>query len=331
MASRAVNLARIVVRLLRSPKGMAERDIEEMCDDCGDRTLRNYFVDLTTKVPELSDAKGTRVSKVKEGGATYWRLRPAAPLIDDADFIARAAVLQLATQALAFMRGTALAADLEAFRCDLLRRVGDQTYEYKGLCDHIDRKLYFLSRGEKDYTNQGPAVATVLKAVLDSHALQFEYTGGTQPGARVVHPLSLLVWHGALYLIARATTGNRKIATYSVDRLVDVSLLAAKFSYPRDYSPETFTEGSFGLYEETGAPPVDVDLVFTAQGWRRLEIRERRGHDTQGFEDLADGSLRMTFRVRTLVDVIPWVRSFGAAVTVVSPPDLLSVGSNGTS
>lgn len=323
MATKAANLSRIVVRLLRSPRGISEAEVGSMVGQ-DPRTVRNYFSDLTNKVPELRDEDGPQVTKVTEGDSTWWRLRATAPLKDDAEFIARLAALQLATQSLAFMRGTALAADLDRFCSDLLHRAGDRTYQYKGLCEHIDRKLFFLSRGEKNYSANSETVAVVLKAVLESKKLRFSYPTDTEPGGRTVKPLSLLVWHGALYVLAKGSGSNAKIATYSVDRLTDVKLLGERFNYPSGYSPTNFTEGSFGLYEDSAAAPVEVELLFTEAGWRRLEIRERRWHKSQKFEDLADGRLRMTFRVRTLVDVIPWVRSFGAAVTVVAPVGLLA-------
>lgn len=63
----------------------------------------------------------------------------------------------------------------------------------------------------------------------------------------------------------------------------------------------------------------EVELVFKNERWLKLYIRERRWHRSQELTDLPDGRLRLKLRVNNMVEVLPWIRSFGRDVKVVKP------------
>ncbi len=51
-------------------------------------------------------------------------------------------------------------------------------------------------------------------------------------------------------------------------------------------------------------------------------MRESRWHASQKFEDAPDGTLIMTLQVGGLLEITPWVLSWGSAVEVLDPAEL---------
>jgi proteasome accessory factor B len=69
--------------------------------------------------------------------------------------------------------------------------------------------------------------------------------------------------------------------------------------------------------------PVEVRLLFhdapTAQ-----RARENRWHPSQQAIERPDGRLELRFVVGGLLEITPWVLSWGEAVEVLAPPELRS-------
>ncbi len=99
--------------------------------------------------------------------------------------------------------------------------------------------------------------------------------------------------------------------------------LKERFRYPRitEFEPSEHFEGTFGVFvPPSGArKKTEVELVFKNERWLKLYIRERRWHRSQELTDLPDGRLRLKLRVNNMVEVLPWIRSFGRDVKVVKP------------
>jgi hypothetical protein len=87
-----------------------------------------------------------------------------------------------------------------------------------------------------------------------------------------------------------------------VDRIRSTVRTREKFTYPEDFTPESFIDGSFGLM---GGDPTDVVIDFEPDQARY--VMERRWHTTQGFETLPDGRVRMTMSVTGLADGYRWL------------------------
>lgn len=215
---------------------------------------------------------------------------------------------------------------IDTFRADVLQRVGDRTYVYRSLTEHLDRKLFYLPYAEKDYSSQGEKLRVLLRCVMASKVTRIVYRAAYTDAVsvRVIEPLTLLMWRGGLYLVVRS---HGKHAQYmlAVDRIQNVERTGQSFRYPKtaDYSPESLTEGGFGLYQERDGKVTDVELIFAAVPWVQREVLERRWHKTQRSELLDDGRLKITFRVRTLKELRMWVRQWGEDVCVVRPEDLM--------
>jgi proteasome accessory factor B len=316
----AVNLARILLRLLTDPRGWRVDSLQESLG-IKDRTYRKYRALLQQHFDNLVDNRGSLVVEAQDGDARYLRLRDSDESVEEhPHFLARVAALELSRQAFAFLAPTNIGEDLDAFRQEFMDRVSDRVFVFRHLLRDVDRKLMVAPDAPKDYSSQGRKIGTVLHGLMYSKRLEVCYESGKGSiGPQLVEPLTLMVWRNALYLIVRFK-GGKKTYMLAIDRIHELKSTGEVFRYPRpeDYTPEQFLDGSFGIYREPRARPRQVELIFADQRWLKMYIRERRWHPTQQFEDLPDGRLRMTFTASSIADVRTWIRGFGEDVDVVS-------------
>lgn len=319
----ALNLARLVHRLLIDPRGWR---VDLLCRELGiaDRTYRKYKSVLRDSFEHLLDPSGrVRIDEVQDGEARYLRLRVDEGASEDRPgFLARVAAFWLVREVFAFAGDSELSLALEDPWADLVQGVRDKPFFLRHLLRNIDRMLHHVPDAPKDYGGHEQALSTLLLALFYTHRISFEYASGSGDRWRtqVVCPLTLVMWRSALYLVAAYAPGGKPYL-FAVDRMRAVQRRRDRFEYPdaATYHPHRLFEGSFGIWQEPGGEPTEVELVFAPRPYLKRYLRERTWHPSQAFEELADGRLRMTFTVTSLVEVWPWVRSFGEDVEVVRP------------
>src|SRR5439155_15292969 len=106
-------------------------------------------------------------------------------------------------------------------------------------------------------------------------------------------PYTLAMYRGGLYLIGRSHH-YKKIVYLAVERIRRAERLPEQFEYPKRYSPERYTEGTFGIVE---GPETEVKLELLNPETVVL-LSSRRLHPTQRFESRPDGTAVLTMRVR---------------------------------
>ncbi|NOZ01150.1 MAG: WYL domain-containing protein [Deltaproteobacteria bacterium] len=322
----AVNLARILFHLMTNPRGWR---VDELKKELGisDRTYRKYRAVMRDHFEDLFDRAsggGSLITQVRDGDVAYLRLRDSEePVEDHPWFFTRIATLQLARKAFGFLRGTDVGQQMEDQYLDFLSRMGDRVFVFRDLLRDMDRKVFYRPWAPKDYSSpeRQRKLKVILRGLFYSKRLRLTYDSpGWNEEPSLVEPLTLMLWKSALYLIVRFK-GKKKPYELAVDRISKVETTGEKFRYPsrETYSPEALSRGSFGAFHAQHGRPTEVELVFADRRWLKMDLRERRWHDTQEFEDLPDGRLRMTFTVRSMVEVWPWIRSFGDDVEVIRP------------
>lgn len=112
--------------------------------------------------------------------------------------------------------------------------------------------------------------------------------------------------------------GRAKMLTFNAGRIADISLLERSFARQEDFSPEAFLEGGFRT--ELGPQLFEVAVRFDAS--QAIYIRERRWHETQTIEELAEGGLILRLRASGLGEIVRWVLQYGSHAEVLSPPEL---------
>ena len=107
------------------------------------------------------------------------------------------------------------------------------------------------------------------------------------------------------------------LRTLKVERIDDARLTDERFSVPASFDPQQQLAAAWGVVwpEEE---EIEVTLRFMPAVVRRL--KESTWHHSQRLEDLPDGSCLFTVRVGSTLELTPWVRQWGAAVEVLSPP-----------
>lgn len=319
---KALNLAKIVFKLLFEPRGI---NVKSLMEELGikERTFRSYRQTLDL-MPQFQDCGGSSLIQVTgRGEARRMSLRPSAECdLNESHFAIRYAALNYARQTFSFMSGTPIGEFMATFCNDYVAQVSNQTYVFNHLFRDGDRKFFYLPWAPKDYSDRGRDVQTIIRALTDNFKLKIQYESAGSPAPRVVLPLTLVMWKSALYLIVQSDD-RRRTYMMAVDRIKEVRIVPSKFKYPDigTYLPASFLDGGFGVFVDNCGKPRSFELIFKKDPGLHRQIRERKWHKSQVFEDLPDGRMRMRFTVTTDVEVLPWIRSFGDAVEVVQPPN----------
>jgi len=109
-----------------------------------------------------------------------------------------------------------------------------------------------------------------------------------------------------------------KIITLKIERITEARVTHEPFAIPDAFDPQRLLANAWGvIWRDEGT--IEVMLRFAPSVVRR--IKESTWHHSQKIEDLPDGSCLFTVHVGSTMELKPWVRQWGAAVTVVSPPE----------
>lgn len=120
----------------------------------------------------------------------------------------------------------------------------------------------------------------------------------------------------ACYVIGRDEL-RAALRTLKVERIASAQLTDERFAVPPDFDPQQRLASAWGvIWSDDG--DVTVTLRFAPVVVRR--VKESVWHHSQRLEDLPDGSCLYTVQVGSTLEFKPWVRQWGAAVEVLSPP-----------
>jgi predicted DNA-binding transcriptional regulator YafY len=123
----------------------------------------------------------------------------------------------------------------------------------------------------------------------------------------------------SVYLIGFDETVGA-LRTYKVERIRSSTLTADRYQIPEDFDPDRFLANSWGIWSSEGTATVEVRLRFDPSVAHR--VREVVWHRSQRLVELPDGSVELTVRVAGIIEIRPWILSWGEAVEVLDPPEL---------
>jgi predicted DNA-binding transcriptional regulator YafY len=123
----------------------------------------------------------------------------------------------------------------------------------------------------------------------------------------------------SVYLIGFDETVGA-LRTYKVERIRSSTLTADRYQIPEDFDPDRFLANSWGIWSSEGTATVEVRLRFDPSVAHR--VREVVWHRSQRLAELPDGSVELTVRVAGIIEIRPWILSWGEAVEVLDPPEL---------
>lgn len=122
----------------------------------------------------------------------------------------------------------------------------------------------------------------------------------------------------SIYVVGHAVReGKEGIITFKLDRIESAEVLESGFEVPADINIEEKLSSSWGIIwgEDT-----EIKLRFSPQVTRR--VKECTWHPSQVIADLPDGGCTMTLKVGSLLEITPWIRSWGPDVEVLEPEEL---------
>ncbi|MFN7981643.1 MAG: WYL domain-containing protein [Vicinamibacterales bacterium] len=173
-------------------------------------------------------------------------------------------------------------------------------------------------RPEAAAGEQERIVSRALEATLHHRQATLTYHSRSSGRSKsyLVHPYRLAYAQGGLYLLAHVPEYD-EVRTFAVERIEDISLLEDTFT-PADDMPEDAFPHSLGVHS---GPPETVVIEFE-RGVSDY-VRAREWHQSQRWEEHADGTLVLTLQVCIDQALRSWIMSFGAVARVIAPEALV--------
>jgi predicted DNA-binding transcriptional regulator YafY len=120
------------------------------------------------------------------------------------------------------------------------------------------------------------------------------------------------------YVIGHAIrAGKEGIYTFKLERIKKARLTVENFEIPANVDIEKLLSTSWGVI---WGDDIEVILKFTANVTRR--VKESIWHPSQVIADLPNGGCRLKLKIGSLLEITPWIRSWGPDVEVLEPEEL---------
>ena len=123
----------------------------------------------------------------------------------------------------------------------------------------------------------------------------------------------------SIYLIGHDETVDA-MRTFKVERIRQASLTTDRYEIPDTFDPDRWLAHSWGIWSSDTTPTETVRLRFEPVVAHR--VRESVWHRSQQLTELDGGGLEMSVTVAGIVEIRPWILSWGDAVEVLEPPAL---------
>ncbi|MCX6083123.1 MAG: CRISPR-associated helicase Cas3' [Chloroflexi bacterium] len=120
------------------------------------------------------------------------------------------------------------------------------------------------------------------------------------------------------HLIAK-TEPSGKMLTLKIERIERVTATRQEYEIPVDFDPRDLLADAWGVWY-TDAEPMVVALKFHPRVAQR--VRETRWHRSEEESELQDGSILWRAKIGEPLEMLPWIRGWGADVEVLEPESL---------
>lgn len=160
-------------------------------------------------------------------------------------------------------------------------------------------------------------------SLLHPSMVEITYTSARNPEPRT----KLVEPHGVIvgtrhYLVARDGPDDLQFRQYRLDRIIKMSGTSILFQRDPDFDIETYSTFAFGSYFSEAEHGL-VRWRFSPHA--APVAREFMFHPTQVLTDTADGSLLVEFTASGWVEMAWHLVSWGNAVEVLEPPQLIDI------
>lgn len=168
---------------------------------------------------------------------------------------------------------------------------------------NIDQKIFEdLKYSAKNYTS------------VNSYYLT-GYTG--KLSQRLLDPYQIINEKGEWYLVAYCHK-DKDIRTFSISRFKKTETTINRFERKKNFNVNKYFENSFGIFESDKI--FSVKLYFDKDAARY--VKEKVWHSSQKLKEFPDGSIILTMKLNSLVEVKFWVLSWGKSCKALAPKKL---------
>jgi predicted DNA-binding transcriptional regulator YafY len=259
-------------------------------------------------------AQGEPIYSEREGRKLVYRVQTHAERSTVQLTTAQMASLFLSRRVFDFLEGTGFKEDLDDIFTQLERALRRRDFER---AKNLDRKLFVVNDAPYVYEGRLDDVNEILTALLNEERLTIVHRAVARGGqAFGFDPYTLLVYKKGLY-VAGHSHHHGGLRTFALAGLREVDRQkGARFEYPEDYTPESLTEGTFGLI---GGPKTRVTIFFDRTVARFVE--RRQWHPSQQLVTV-EGGVELTLEIQGTVELESWILSFGDKAEVRAPASL---------
>ena len=158
---------------------------------------------------------------------------------------------------------------------------------------------------------------TIIQAIKTNHRLLMTYQRfGADAYEKVVAPLALKLFHQRWYMLVQTT---HHIATYSLDRVLSLTLTDESFEMPQDFLPQAYFAEYFGVL--TDETPM-AHVVLRAYGRTADYLRTLPLHNSQRELSTTREYADFGIDLRPTADFVGQLFSYDAGIEVLKPAEL---------
>jgi len=308
--TKALRIAKVMEILnKKSPYGGAT--LKEMAEACEvtTRSILRYLEqienDINTPIvrPERNTSKKEGLYRLDAG-----YLPPISP---EKALIIFLSLLQ--------QRGSALAGHTNELKDALVGTLFKYKYSPQTLpVEQLQERIYVVEEQLADPAKVGQVFAKLVQALRDCYRVKLWYyvAHSRQDTERVVEPYGLICKRHNWYLVAHCLT-RKGLRVFRVDQITDISpYTSERFEYPADFSLKEHMAQSWGVIND--GEICKVRLKFSPEVAHR--VKRLIYHPSQAIEEeLADGSIIMSFEVCGIDEMKTWLVQWGDTVEVLDP------------
>lgn len=160
----------------------------------------------------------------------------------------------------------------------------------------------------------------IIDAMRQNLRIKFSYKSymrANQQNGIIIEPYFVKIFNQLWYVIGY-NTADKKIKTYSLDRMSNVNITDAKFEMPEDFVPEEFFADCYGITTNQAEPK---RIAIKAEPTQAKYIRALPLHPSQQ-EELHDNYSIFRYKMRNTYDLRERLLSHGSSIEVLEPPEL---------
>jgi proteasome accessory factor B len=162
---------------------------------------------------------------------------------------------------------------------------------------------------------------SLVQAWLEKRKVRLDYQDAQgKKSSRVIRPYylapSAVMSHG-MYVIG-FDEKSQEVRPFKLERITGAEILDTQYYLPRDFNLTKFLRHSWGIWSSDPVEKIEIDFSPPAAA----RVAESVWHSSQKLTKLPKGHIKIEIAVRGLVEILPWILSWGADAKVIQPASL---------